>query len=99
MGLVWTEGKNGEKKTHLQIYDVGVLLENIDRGRKSKIERQRAGWGREGRRGGLSLISVHVCFAVFLQGFLVSFSRHQRVHSQGSDANGSVKGAYVLWPG
>lgn len=57
-------------------------------------------WEEEGEEGGgLPLISVHVCFAVFLQGFLVSFSRHQRVHSQGSDANGSVKGAYGLWPG
>lgn len=51
------------------------------------------------RRGLLSLISVHVCNAIFLQGFLVSFSRHQRVHSQESDTNGSVKGAYALWPG
>lgn len=49
--------------------------------------------------GMLSLISLHVCHAVFLQGFLVSFSRHQWVQSQGLDTNGSVKGAYSLWLG
>lgn len=93
MGLVWTQGKNREKR-----------VANLkcrrplrgDRGRKREIERQRAG---RGGGAGVSLISVHVCYAVFLQGFLVSFSRHQRVHSLGSDANGSVKGAYALWPG
>lgn len=96
MGLVWTEGKNREKR-----------VANLkcrrplrgDGGREREIERQRAERGGGEGRGGVSLISVHVCYAVFLQGFLVSFSRHHRVHSLGSDANGSVKGAYALWPG
>lgn len=63
------------------------------------MEKEKEQSEEEEEEGSLSLISVHVCHAVFLQGFLVSFSRHQRVHSQASDTNGSVKGAYSLWPG
>lgn len=66
----------------------------VQSGSKGDRDRKPGGWG-----GGLPLILVHVCSAAFLQGFLVSFSRHQQVHSQGSDTNGSVKGAYGLWPG
>ena len=74
-------------------HKVDKLLEDIGREGESAGSRgEEKREAREEKGGGLPLISLHVCHAVFLQGFLVSFSRHQSVHSRGSDANGSVKG-------
>lgn len=42
---MWIEGKKGRENDTFAFYNVGVLSENIYRGRKRKIERQRAGWG------------------------------------------------------
>ncbi|KAK7930115.1 hypothetical protein WMY93_006510 [Mugilogobius chulae] len=53
----------------------------------------------EGAEGWERLFDLeHVCHAVFLQGFLVCFSRHQRVRLSGVGTNGSVKEASALRP-